>query len=201
LGRYCQPPAEASRGSRRDGSALRASPATADPELPSVEGLDTADGLRRVAGNRNLYRKLLRPFSQQHATGPARLPPAFSAGDHPRADRSAHPVKGVAGNLGAGRVQAAAAALEQSIATRGDAAGVEMRRRGLTDELGALIGRLRPLLGEEAAVTASPPVSAVDPAALKALVTEMRKHLSEFDPAVTDLLEDHREPFRFRLGS
>ena len=36
-------------------------------ELPDVAGLNTADGLRRVAGNRKLYRKLLRQFSSTEA--------------------------------------------------------------------------------------------------------------------------------------
>ncbi len=39
--------------------------APASDELPSVAGLDTKDGLSRVAGNRKLYLKLLRQFVEQ----------------------------------------------------------------------------------------------------------------------------------------
>src|SRR5262249_57360217 len=81
--------------------------------LPSVEGLDTAAGLMRVAGNRRLYAKLLRQFVAQQAEAPARISEALTAGDHAAAERVAHTVKGVAGNLGAGGVQAAAAGPEQ----------------------------------------------------------------------------------------
>ena len=36
-------------------------------ELPEVAGLNVADGLVRVAGNKKLYRKLLRQFANTEA--------------------------------------------------------------------------------------------------------------------------------------
>ncbi|PYM87818.1 MAG: hypothetical protein DME08_28470, partial [Candidatus Rokuibacteriota bacterium] len=113
-------------------------------------------------------------------------------------------VKGVAGNLGAGPVQAAAAALEQAIAGRGDAGRMEALRRRLDDELNALVGRLRPALDENPALTRPPspahsPASPPDPQALKALVARMRQQLGELDPAAADVLDGHREAFRFLL--
>src|SRR5262245_40624575 len=53
---------EAAAGTRREGTP----PPMDSPEtdvLPIVPGLNTADGLVRVAGNRKFYRKLLRQFS------------------------------------------------------------------------------------------------------------------------------------------
>ena len=47
--------------------------------LPSVEGLDTKDGLGRVAGNRKLYLKLLRQFVQQQGAVPAQIAEALAA--------------------------------------------------------------------------------------------------------------------------
>jgi signal transduction histidine kinase/DNA-binding response OmpR family regulator/HPt (histidine-containing phosphotransfer) domain-containing protein/HAMP domain-containing protein len=195
LGRYYRPAVEPGVGTASPAEVPRH-----DAPLPSVEGLDTADGLLRVAGNRKLYLKLLRQFVEQQAPAPARITDALAAGDHATAERLAHTVKGVAGNLGAGAVQAAAGALEQAITGPRDADRIDALRQRLADELGALIGRLRPALGEEPAL-AGPPVAAppTDPEALESLVAQMRKQLSEFDPAAADFLDANREAFRSLL--
>jgi CheY-like chemotaxis protein len=167
-----------------------------DVTVPSVSGLDTADGLLRVAGNRKLYLKLLRQFVEQQGQAPAQITEALATGDHATAERLAHTVKGVAGNLGAGVVQAAAGTLEQAIAGSGDTGRINALRQRLAEELGALIGRLRPALGEAPAPVSGPPT---DPEALESLVAQMRTQLSEFDPAATDLLDANRETFRSLL--
>jgi two-component system, sensor histidine kinase and response regulator len=99
VGRYYWPaPArevstvQSAKASPRDAPALR-SPAGAsvieDTALPSVEGLDTTDGILRVAGNRILYLKLLRQFVEQQAPTPSRIAEALSAGDRAGAERMA----------------------------------------------------------------------------------------------------------------
>src|SRR5262249_4319097 len=200
LGHYYRPPAEPeATASRPTGT-----PAVYSEALPSVEGLDTADGLMRVAGNRRLHLKLLRQFVEQQAQAPTNIAAALTAGDHAAAERIAHTVKGVAGNLGASPVQAAAAALEQAIATRGDAGRIEAGRRRLADVLDALIGKLRPALGEDVALaspspSASSAMAPPDPQALEALVAPIRTQLGEFDPGAADILDGNREAFRFLL--
>jgi len=200
LGHYYRPSAASEAIATRPSQA----PVLDDDTLPSVEGLDTADGLMRVAGNRRLYLKLLRQFVAQQAEAPARISEALKAGDNAAAERVAHSVKGVAGNLGAGGVQAAAAALEQAIAARGDAGSIEATRQRLGDVLDALIGRLRPALGEDSMLGGPPTPSSSatappDPQALKVIVAQMRKQLGEFDPGAADLLDGNREAFRFLL--
>jgi signal transduction histidine kinase/DNA-binding response OmpR family regulator/CHASE3 domain sensor protein/HPt (histidine-containing phosphotransfer) domain-containing protein len=168
--------------------------------IPSVEGLDTADGLVRVAGNRRLYVKLLRQFVEQQADAPARIADRLAAGDQGTAERLAHTVKGVAGNLGAGGVQKTAGALEHAIAGGKDPGGSEALRRQLADELGALMDRLRRALGEAPAPPApSAAVAPADPQALKELVVQMRKQLGEFDPSAADTVDAHRDLFRALL--
>jgi signal transduction histidine kinase/CheY-like chemotaxis protein/CHASE3 domain sensor protein len=193
------PPAPSAGARRADVSPVRSSEAGDGTALPAIDGLDTADGLLRVAGNRALYRKLLRQFVAQQADVPERIALALGEGHHTEAERLAHTVKGVAGNLGAGPVQAAAGALEQAIASRGDTGSIEALRGRLGSALGTLIGRLRPALGEEAAVRTAP-VAPADPETLRTQVAEMGKRLSEFDPGAADVLEAHRELFRALLG-
>ena len=198
---YFQPPVK--RGPSRDATTpsqlTRPSP-TEDQPLPSVEGLDTSDGLLRVAGNRKLYLKLLRQFVEQQSNAPTRIAECLLAGDHATAERLAHTVKGVAGNLGAGAVQAAAGELEKAISSHGEAAQIEALRERVAVQLDALIGRLRPELAGEPAPDAGATASAVvGPEELKAVVAEMRKQLGEFDPAAADNLEANRSVFRFLL--
>src|SRR5439155_14046837 len=84
-----------------------------DLEIPIVEGLNSAEGLLRVAGNRKLYGKLLRQFSVQQSEAPGQIAELLKAGDRSAAERTAHTVKGVAGNLGVKTVQLAAGELEK----------------------------------------------------------------------------------------
>jgi CheY-like chemotaxis protein len=70
-------------------------------ELPSIAGLDTTDGLSRVAGNRKLYLKLLRQFIEQQGPVPARIAEALERHDDSLAERLAHTLKGLTGSIGA----------------------------------------------------------------------------------------------------
>jgi two-component system sensor histidine kinase/response regulator len=204
LGRYYRPPGatEASPPSpatpQRE-AAPGAGPAEGEVPLPAVAGLDTADGLRRVAGNRRLYLKLVRQFVGQQAPVPAQIAEAMAVGDHQAAERLAHTLRGVAGNLGAEVVRAAAAALEQAVVARAEAGAIEALRERLAGELDGLIGRLRSALGEEPAPAGAPPPPA-DPEALRDIVSRMRAQLDQFDPAAADLLDDNRELFRALLA-
>jgi two-component system sensor histidine kinase/response regulator len=72
---------------------------------------DQAAGIRRTGGNASLYLRLVTAFTAQEADAITRLQTAFSNGDLKQADAQAHALKGVAGNLGFGRVAAAAGAL------------------------------------------------------------------------------------------
>jgi len=83
--------------------------------LPDWDGLDTRDGLRRVAGNQALYRRLLRQFVEHHGHSATEAADALARQDHPTAQRIAHSVKGVAGNIGLLRLAPAAARLEQAL--------------------------------------------------------------------------------------
>ena len=98
---------------------------TAEAEaLPEVAGLNVAEGLVRVAGNKKLYRKLLRQFSTTEADAAQRIASALAKNDDALAERLAHSVKGTAGNLGASAVQNAAENLEKAIASSAPAAEI-----------------------------------------------------------------------------
>src|SRR5437588_10805461 len=164
-------------------------------EIPTVEGLDSAEGLLRVAGNRKLYLKLLRQFSVQQSDAPVQITELLKAGDRPAAERTAHTVKGVAANLGVKTLQLAAGELEKAIHDGADAARLEALRKQFATVLTPFVGRLRAALGEEPVSPAAPKAMVVDPAQLQLVVEQMTRHLAEFDSAACDCLEANRGMF------
>jgi CheY-like chemotaxis protein len=83
--------------------------------LPEIAGVNRADGLKRVAGNRRLYRDLLGQFATKQGDAATQISAALESGDRQLAERIAHTVKGVAGNIGITDVQSAAQKLEKAI--------------------------------------------------------------------------------------
>jgi CheY-like chemotaxis protein/HPt (histidine-containing phosphotransfer) domain-containing protein len=81
-------------------------------ELP---GISIASGLGRVAGNKQLYGKLLCKFKDGQEDAVEQIAGALRANDVETAARLAHTVKGVSGNLGADNLYHAAADLEKAI--------------------------------------------------------------------------------------
>ena len=116
-----------------------------------VEGLDTAAGLRRVAGNALAYASLLRRFRDGQGGRTEELRTAMRAGDIPTAQRLAHTLKGVAGTLGAERVQRAAASLEDALRDGAPPEEGEARLAVLEAALRPLIAALAQALPAEAA--------------------------------------------------
>jgi two-component system, sensor histidine kinase and response regulator len=91
------------------------SPATQPDEMPEIEGIDVASGLRRVAGNIHLYRNLLNQFADKHASAAMHIAGAMEQEDRSLAERLAHSLKGVAGNIGASAVFQCAGKIESAI--------------------------------------------------------------------------------------
>ena len=154
-------------------------------ELPDVAGLNVAEGLVRVAGNKKLYRKLLRQFSNTEADAAQRIASALAGNDRTLAERLAHTVKGVAGNIGAATVQNAAAHLEKAIKGSAPAAEIEALRVALEECLAPLIHGLQTALegadGE--------PAPAADPEEVKVAVEQLSRYLAESDAAAIDYFE------------
>ncbi len=88
--------------------------------LPHITGIDLADGLKRVAGNRRLYHELLSQFAKKQVDAATQISAALDSRDPRLAERIAHTVKGVAGNLGVVQVHAAAEKLERAIREASD---------------------------------------------------------------------------------
>jgi PAS domain S-box-containing protein len=97
------------------GAEHRPAKLAADVILPEIDGVDVASGLKRVAGNKRLYRDLLVQFAAKQGDTDSQILAAIESGDRKLAERIAHTVKGVAGNIGLGQVFTAAEKLERTI--------------------------------------------------------------------------------------
>jgi HPt (histidine-containing phosphotransfer) domain-containing protein len=80
-----------------------------------LQGFDLADGLKRLQGNKKLYRKLLLNFSTDYDTAADEIRDALDAEDFDRAHSLVHNLKGLAGNLSATDLQAAAVNMEKLV--------------------------------------------------------------------------------------
>ncbi len=85
-------------------------------ELPAaLPGFDLADGLKRLQGNKTLYRKLLLNFGNDYNTVANDIRKALDAKDFDQAHSLVHNLKGLAGNLAATDLQSAAVNLENLV--------------------------------------------------------------------------------------
>ena len=93
-----------------------------DEWLPvEMPGIEVKTGLVRAGGNRTLYVDLLAKFRRDYADATSEIKSALDNGEHERAQRLVHTIKGVSGNIGALDLENAASELETAL--RQEAAG------------------------------------------------------------------------------
>jgi CheY-like chemotaxis protein len=87
-----------------------------EDQLPeSLPGFDLSDGLKRLQGNKRLYRKLLLNFATDYGETANDIRSALDAKDFERAHSLVHNLKGLAGNLAATDLQASVVNLEKLV--------------------------------------------------------------------------------------
>ena len=159
-------------------------------ELPQLRGLDTANGLHRVAGNRRLYRELLDKYASGQANAVAQIRAALTDADWTTAERLAHTLQGVSGNIGATALQQLAAGLEQALRQNADSAVLEPLLAQVHEALETLLSGLRAALA--AAPPATPATLAVSWDKLEPVLVRLETLLSNDDAESVDYLATHR---------
>jgi two-component system sensor histidine kinase/response regulator len=95
--------------------ARRARPAgqaAAEPAMADLPGIQVRAGLRVMSGNVAFYQRMLGKFADSERDFVAQFKAALRLPDENEATRAAHTLKGLAGNLGARRLQEQAGLLE-----------------------------------------------------------------------------------------
>ena len=84
--------------------------------IEQIAGIDVRDGLTRVGGKQQVYLGILKKFKKNYSTAIAEISDMINSGNIEEAQRYAHSVKGIAGNIGAGKLMDAAAEVEHALA-------------------------------------------------------------------------------------
>jgi signal transduction histidine kinase/CheY-like chemotaxis protein len=161
-----------------------------DADLPSgIEGLDMVSGLRRVLGKKPLYLSMLRKFVSGQKSATAEIIEVLQGNDWGTAERLAHTLKGVSGNIGATGLQQLAEKLEAAIKERQPRKTVDDRLDELKKPLENLIAQLEQKLPEERDKTAV----TVDQKKLKAVCDRLEALLADDDAEAGDVLDENAD--------
>jgi HPt (histidine-containing phosphotransfer) domain-containing protein len=149
------------------------------PCLPEIDGVDIKDGLKRVGGNSRLYRDLLIKFATKHSDTGLQITDSLHLCDRNTAERIAHTVKGVAGNIGIKPVQFAAEKLEKAI--RENDSTVETTLQDFTSILRTQIDAIEQALPLETLVLEIEPRKNFNPIFASREITRLRSQLEASD--------------------
>jgi len=185
------------KGAEATAAPARQATRPAEAGLPELPGVDVASGLKRVAGNEALYRSLLEKFVEGQAGAPDAIRAALGAGNHGLAERLAHTLKGVSGNIGAKAVQDAAGEVERAISKKTELAAGLAR---LETELASVLNPLRAALGSGSVAAAAPAASASVESAREAM-KRLEAYLADSDGEAADYLVAQAGVLRAALGA
>ena len=159
--------------------------------LPAaIEGLDLEAGLGVTRGNTELYLKVLGQFQREYREVASQIREALDSKDDAGAERQAHTLKGLAGNIGATELQACATALESAIRERREKSEIEPLLVHMAHVLEKLMQDLdKHLLAKPEFPLHVPPV---DDKELGRLCQQLLKLLRDDDPAALDHYEEHQ---------
>ena len=119
-------------------------PAT-EPLPPAIEGLDQALGLRRVMGKSSRYEAMVRGFAESQANAVTDIRQALAVQDRTTAQRLAHTLKGLAGNIASTELQESALGVDHALRTKNDDALpdlLEALETTLKKQVGAILKAL-----------------------------------------------------------
>ena len=155
--------------------------------------LDTAVGLHRIADNHDLYQEVLARVSARYQDAPAKLRAMLEQNERDDARRFAHSLKGLAGNLGATRLQWSAQRLERALSQ--DLSTVEVSLEELEATLAETLKAIA-AYNPHQKTPRSPVVAAtgeLDPARLAPTLGQLASLLAESNVGAKRVLEAIRE--------
>jgi polar amino acid transport system substrate-binding protein len=153
----------------------------APPVLAPLPGINTTVGLEIAQGNQALYRRLLQRFRTSQAGFAQEFTAALTSADPQAATRCAHTLKGVAANIGATAVHAAAEALEAACHTGQSPDTLTAQLQTTLDALEPVLAGLAQLDAAPAPADAPEPVPTMELSALQSELERLRALLEDDD--------------------
>jgi signal transduction histidine kinase/CheY-like chemotaxis protein len=161
--------------------------ANSDGDTLQISGIDTKTALRRTGGNRKRYESLLNRFADSQSDAVAEIRGALAAQDIPTAERTAHSLKGAAGNLGAGALAEVAAKAETAVKS---GQGIDAALDSLEASLRDTVKAIRQALPAEQPTDGSEMSS--DPSIVAEPLGRLKRLLKSDDGAAADFILDAR---------
>ncbi|WP_371188114.1 response regulator [Thalassotalea maritima] len=167
-------------------------PITSNRYLPEhMDNLDVSDGLRRTLGDKDLYLKLLRKFHDSHLNAANDITQALANNDYALANRLAHTLKGLAGNIAAKSLQNAAADIEKQSSDNNVSHDSVVH---LQHCLSAVITEISPIVKQTIAPTATEQTTEKNQAEVQdkhSVIQHLYSMLADYDSAAADYLLQH----------
>ncbi|MFC1848634.1 response regulator [candidate division CSSED10-310 bacterium] len=102
----------------KDSDGREEQKSAADEFPDNLPGIDVKEGLKRLADNRTVYQKILRDFSTEYENEVNKIKELLQSKDWSNAQRRAHTLKGVSGNIAASDLFTASSELEEALIQR-----------------------------------------------------------------------------------
>ncbi|WIO73221.1 transporter substrate-binding domain-containing protein [Porticoccaceae bacterium LTM1] len=156
-------------------------------ELP---GINVSRGLETTQNNKALYLKLLKKFKRGYRDFESQFREAHKSRENNDSERLAHTLKGVAGNIGAEKVQAAAEVLEGYCRKNASDQEIEGILASLNAELSLTLNGLQFLENEKSIITQNKTVEVIDKVRINSLLEKLDELLSDSDTLANEVLEE-----------
>jgi CheY-like chemotaxis protein len=148
-------------------------------EGTDLPGIDQRQALERLMSSQQSYWRMLCRFHTSHGDAPAKIQQAINVGDLGAAAQMVHALKGVAGNLGAYRVQQTGERLEQAL-QRGDDSALSQLSDSFQDACREVFEGLAQFKASQTSQQAEPasPTQALSKEQLRAGLIRLRELLA-----------------------
>jgi light-regulated signal transduction histidine kinase (bacteriophytochrome)/CheY-like chemotaxis protein len=164
-------------------------PEVASPvRLPNLPGINVESAVQRLGGNVTVYLGLIDKFRRRYRNSLTEIRLAMLEGDRKLAERLAHTLKGIAGNLGADNLHRKLQDLESEIREASGPGKIESLLNSANSDLAVCLSAIDAHLPPPESDTAVIARIDVAPGELAALIQTALVQLNEFDAAAEDSL-------------
>jgi len=161
--------------------------------LPNLPGVNVDAAVSRLGGDVPAYMALIDKFRRRYCNSIVEIRLALIEGDRKLAERLAHTLKSVAGNLGAENLQAKMRDLETQIRSGGEADKLSSLLDSASADLGVCLAAIDALLPAVAADDQHTDTVTATPRQRSALLQRALSQLAEFDASAEDTLAEIRQ--------
>ena len=165
-------------------------------DLRQVEGLNVGAGLRILGGDVTVYLRLIRQFGQKCQADATEILDRLAAQNYLSIMQTAHSIKGVAGNLGAAKIQELASELEQAIRVQSANDQSEKLINNFVEEVRRFAEALRKVI----IFPENPEKENVDKVQLEMIINRLAVLLENNDTEAYDLFEAYKDLLLSDLG-